>query len=679
MSVKARILRLNASGWWKPSIGAYLLRPGIWTPRADEQLPSDAAALRGAAEWLSRAQDVTVDGGIAGRYRLSSGWSSSYPETTGYAVPTLLTLADVLGDARYVERARRCVEFLLSVQLPSGAFPALEIADNRTAPSPFNSAQIVHGLQQWHLRTGDAAVLDPIRRAGSWICDVQDADGAWRKHFYREIACAYSAHAACWLAESADVANEPRFLAAAARNLEWVLSLRDAETGWFDCAGFSEEDHARRRAHTHTIAYTLDGVRRLADRLGSAEGYEAVRLAATRLAERFERARTLAGVLNYRWRPEATYVCLTGCAQMAMIWFHVARASGDLRLVNAAFNAIDEVKRTQALTHADPGIRGGIPGSWPISGAYIQYAFPNWAAKFFVDALCAKRAWLLDRCESPLANSGFAHASGATLAASPTRTLEANEPRTVAVYTTRISPKFAALADRWQRRGFAPALVAIETGRASAVRQAIARRRHPADDSERICRRLGWRCIRVDSINSETAVRAIRGVEPLVAVAAGAGILREAVLGAPRLGTLNAHMGLLPGYRGMNVAEWAALSRGPVGCSVFWLDKGIDTGPVLATAAVDSSDCVSIDELRARVDERQLTLLDETLRSIVERRLVPTAAPQTTGGRQYFVMHPDLKRVLNTQLARPDAGVADRRSDSATRDSQPAEHSEARA
>ena len=38
----------------------------------------------------------------------------------------------MLGDDSYRERANRCVEFLLSIQLPSGAFPALEIADNRT-------------------------------------------------------------------------------------------------------------------------------------------------------------------------------------------------------------------------------------------------------------------------------------------------------------------------------------------------------------------------------------------------------------------------------------------------------------------------------------------------------------------------------------------------------------------
>ena len=32
-------------------------------------------------------------------------------------------------------------------------------------------------------------------------------------------------------------------------------------------------------------------------------------------------------------------------------------------------------------------MRGAIPGSAPIWGAYSRFEFPNWAAKFFADAL----------------------------------------------------------------------------------------------------------------------------------------------------------------------------------------------------------------------------------------------------------------------------------------------------
>src|SRR5436309_2693224 len=62
-----------------------------------------------------------------------------------------------------------------------------------------------------------------------------------------------------------------------------------------------------------------------------------------------------------------------------------------------------------------------------------------------------------------------------------------------------------------------------------------------------------------------------------------------AVIEAFRLGILNAHIGVLPAYRGMNVAEWAALEGGSVGCSVHFIDTGIDTGPILATRGVDKS------------------------------------------------------------------------------------------
>ena len=43
---------------------------------------TDADHLHAAAQWLAAAQDSQPDGGIAGRYQLDRGWTSSYPETT---------------------------------------------------------------------------------------------------------------------------------------------------------------------------------------------------------------------------------------------------------------------------------------------------------------------------------------------------------------------------------------------------------------------------------------------------------------------------------------------------------------------------------------------------------------------------------------------------------------------
>src|SRR5205814_235184 len=155
------------------------------------------------------------------------------------------------------ERAGRCIEFLLSIQLPEGAFPGLEISENRTRPSIFNSAQILNGLTAWHRETGDQRTLEAARRCAHWLCDNQDADGAWRKHLYGDRTYTYISHAACWLAEFGEHTGDERCLNAARANLEWVLAQVDESTGFIDNCGFSADDHAARRGVTHTIAYTI--------------------------------------------------------------------------------------------------------------------------------------------------------------------------------------------------------------------------------------------------------------------------------------------------------------------------------------------------------------------------------------------------------------------------------------
>jgi methionyl-tRNA formyltransferase len=136
-----------------------------------------------------------------------------------------------------------------------------------------------------------------------------------------------------------------------------------------------------------------------------------------------------------------------------------------------------------------------------------------------------------------------------------------------------------------------------------------------------------------------------------VFIHAGAGILRTPLLAVPRLGTLNAHMGILPRYRGMNVAEWAAFNGDPVGCSVHLIDAGIDTGPILATREVSLDGVKSIDVLRARVNDAQLELLAAVVADVVEAGRLPRARTQRRDeGRQYYRMHPEIRELLERRL-----------------------------
>ena len=76
--------------------------------------------------------------------------------------------------------------------------------------------------------------------------------------------------------------------------------------------------------------------------------------------------------------------------------------------------------------------------------------------------------------------------------------------------------------------------------------------------------------------------------------------LPEPLLEIPPAGAVNVHSGLLPEYRGGHVVQWAILNGEPeIGATLHYMDAGIDTGPVIATATFpigDSDDAVSVTE-----------------------------------------------------------------------------------
>ncbi|HEX5020486.1 MAG TPA: methionyl-tRNA formyltransferase [Candidatus Binatia bacterium] len=59
-------------------------------------------------------------------------------------------------------------------------------------------------------------------------------------------------------------------------------------------------------------------------------------------------------------------------------------------------------------------------------------------------------------------------------------------------------------------------------------------------------------------------------------------IIPPPVFNAPRFGSICYHPSLLPKYRGRTAINWALIRGETVtGLTIFWLDKGIDTGPIL--------------------------------------------------------------------------------------------------
>jgi len=376
------------SGFWKRS-NARFLRSQV-APRAPSVQRDDAKRIDAAAHWLARAQDANLDGGVSYAFRLRHGWGLSYPETTGYIIPTWLALADSTGDPDYRARAERGVDFLSGLQLPEGAFPAGTLAAKERLPSIFNTGQIINGLTAWYVASADEHVRQEACAAADWLVSAQDDDGAWRRHGYLAYPVTYTAHVSCWLAELGSVLDEPRYGDAASRHTDWVLCQQDPETGWFNRSGFAAAEHEKRIAITHTIAYTIWGLLHGGIVLGRDDAVAAARRAAVSVAALACAQGRLPGMLDAAWRPRSSWECLTGNAQMALVWMRLADLEPDDRMERAARVCLDRVCTAQYLRDSNPGIRGGIPGSRPARGGYFPFEFPNWGSKFFVDALLAR-------------------------------------------------------------------------------------------------------------------------------------------------------------------------------------------------------------------------------------------------------------------------------------------------
>lgn len=68
-------------------------------------------------------------------------------------------------------------------------------------------------------------------------------------------------------------------------------------------------------------------------------------------------------------------------------------------------------------------------------------------------------------------------------------------------------------------------------------------------------------------------------------------LVPEEVLNAPKLGTIQYHPSLLPKHRGPSSINWPIIGGATkTGLTIFWPDKGLDTGPVLLQKEVEIKD-----------------------------------------------------------------------------------------
>ncbi len=109
----------------------------------------------------------------------------------------------------------------------------------------------------------------------------------------------------------------------------------------------------------------------------------------------------------------------------------------------------------------------------------------------------------------------------------------------------------------------------------------------------------------------------------LIALAGFMRILSPNFVSTFRLRILNIHPSLLPSFPGLKVQQ-KALEYGVKfsGCTVHFVDEGVDTGPIIIQAAVPILDDDTEKSLSARILKEEHRIYPEAIRLFAEGRLV---------------------------------------------------------
>lgn len=343
--------------------------------------------LDAGVDWLLAS--IRACGGEASSkgYRIGRGWMPPYPETTGYIIPTLLNVAERRGDPEIEATARRMGAWLTGIQRPDGGFSGYELG-LQEAPDVFDTGMILLGFNALLLRGETDQIARAAARAATFLQDALDSEGAFRRHVSHGMLHSYNVRSAWALVAYGKLAGDAAALSAGLANVDWTL-VQQRDNGFFDNNAFKPGGNA----NTHGIAYVLRGLLQVHALTGRTDCLVAVRSGADRVVELVGRYGWLAAEIGPDWSFRSSHICLTGCAQLAIVLLRLASLTGEAGYVAPAERLIALVAATQDTRARGARHYGAIAGSYPIFGAYAPLQYPNWATKFFVDALLLRAQW----------------------------------------------------------------------------------------------------------------------------------------------------------------------------------------------------------------------------------------------------------------------------------------------
>ena len=140
----------------------------------------------------------------------------------------------------------------------------------------------------------------------------------------------------------------------------------------------------------------------------------------------------------------------------------------------------------------------------------------------------------------------------------------------------------------------------------------------PGADVAVSAEKMGLSLLQPRNINDAETIEWVRALDAEIFVLAGySQIVRRGILSVPPAGTINLHGGRLPEYRGTAPINWQIINGETTGgCSIIYVDEGIDTGDIIAQEYYDIEDRDDAASVLAKTLEIFPRLLLQTMTAI---------------------------------------------------------------
>lgn len=267
-----------------------------------------------------------------------------YPEVTGYFIPTLLA-------AGLRDLAQQYARWLMTVQKADGSFGG----GGNEASFAFDTGQVIRG---WAELVSQMPELEqPLRRACDWLIKTADAQtgrlatpapgGAWSLGRHGEVSEGIHLYVLRPLERAGEALREKRYQSFARKSLSYYLKQ-------VPLTNFTAPNWL-----THFYAYAQEALVEL--------GCEDVARRGMSEAARFQQPNgAVPGYSN------ATWVCSTGLAQLAQVWYRL----GEIERADRAMQFLASLQNPS----------GGFFGSYGPGADYFPAAEISWAAKYTIEA-----------------------------------------------------------------------------------------------------------------------------------------------------------------------------------------------------------------------------------------------------------------------------------------------------